>query len=166
MKAAIIGGGLAGLATAISLRNVGIEATVYERSNGYNHYGMGFLMLAEPAPAGGSPDAPRSLNDYEIASRLSYFLWSTMPDNQLFRLAISGELKDPDIYRQQVERMLKDRRSRALVENFAAQWLGPSCQQRLLSSHGAAWHALRQAWPRHPRDSQRAPQLTRHRERR
>lgn len=65
----------------------------------------------------------RTLNDFELATSLSYFLWSTMPDESLFNDAFSGNLKKPVNYKKHVARMLKDKRSHALVENFAAQWL-------------------------------------------
>ena len=65
----------------------------------------------------------RQLNEWELASRLSYFLWSSMPDAELFRLAKRGELAKPDVLAAQVRRMVADPRSRALVENFAGQWL-------------------------------------------
>ena len=64
------------------------------------------------------------LGDWELASRLSYFLWSTMPDAALFDLAAKGRLRDPAVLRGELRRMLADPRSRALVDNFAAQWLG------------------------------------------
>ena len=63
------------------------------------------------------------LNDFELASRLSYFLWSSMPDETLLQLAERGELKKPEVLKAQALRMLKDPRSHALVENFADQWL-------------------------------------------
>ena len=66
----------------------------------------------------------RPLGQYDIASRLSYFLWSTMPDEELFRLAEQGRLQDPDVLSQQVERMLDDPRSRAFAGAFIGQWLG------------------------------------------
>ena len=65
----------------------------------------------------------RDLNPYELATSLSYFLWSTMPDAELFESASAGRLADPAEYRVQIERMLSDPRSASLVENFAAQWL-------------------------------------------
>jgi mono/diheme cytochrome c family protein len=75
----------------------------------------------------GRPDAPSAgpvpLTDWELASRLSYFLWSSMPDDELFELARRGTLHTPEVLDAQVGRMLKDPRSRALVENFAGQWL-------------------------------------------
>jgi cytochrome c553 len=64
------------------------------------------------------------LGQYELASRLSYFLWSTMPDETLMRLAGQGALQDPKILSAQVERMLDDPRSRAFVNSFVGQWLG------------------------------------------
>jgi len=67
--------------------------------------------------------AARPLNDYELASRLSYFLWSSMPDDTLFDLARDGKLEDPGVLRTQAMRMLEDPRSNALVSNFAGQWL-------------------------------------------
>ena len=65
----------------------------------------------------------RDLNDFELATSLSYFLWSSMPDGELFGLAVKGQLKNKDVFRQQVERMLKDKRAKAVVQNFASQWL-------------------------------------------
>ncbi len=63
------------------------------------------------------------VDDYTVASRLSYFLWSTMPDEQLLQLASTGELRDPRVQHQQVERMLKDPRSEQFVSHFIGQWL-------------------------------------------
>ncbi|HLY72718.1 MAG TPA: DUF1592 domain-containing protein, partial [Planctomycetota bacterium] len=63
------------------------------------------------------------LDDYELATRLSYFLWSTMPDAELFELAERGTLHTPEVLEAQVRRMLKDPKSKALAENFAIQWL-------------------------------------------
>jgi len=64
------------------------------------------------------------LDDYQLASRLSYLLWATMPDDELTALADSGSLHQPEILEAQVERLLQDRRSRALFDGFGAQWLG------------------------------------------
>nr|MBA3847280.1 DUF1592 domain-containing protein [Planctomycetota bacterium] len=64
------------------------------------------------------------LDDWDLASRLSYFLWSSMPDDELFDCARAGTLAQPDILAQQVRRMLASPKSRALVDNFASQWLG------------------------------------------
>lgn len=79
-----------------------------------------FLLLFEPA-APGTPK--RRVNDHELAVRLSYFLWSTMPDEELFRLAASSKLREPAVLEAQVQRLLADPRSRAFAENFAGQWL-------------------------------------------
>lgn len=80
-----------------------------------------FLFLVEQEPQPGQP--ARALNGYELASRLSYFLWSSMPDDELFALAQDGSLTRPDTLAAQVRRMLADPRSQALVENFSTQWL-------------------------------------------
>lgn len=69
-------------------------------------------------------DSLRRLTDYEIASRLSYFLWSSMPDDELFAVADAGRLTDKAEILKQVDRMLGDPKSQAFVENFAGQWLG------------------------------------------
>ncbi|MGV3531499.1 MAG: DUF1592 domain-containing protein, partial [Chthoniobacteraceae bacterium] len=80
-----------------------------------------FLYLVEP-------EAPsthlRRLASYELASRLSYFLWSSMPDAELFRIASTGELTKPAVMTAQIARMLKDPKSESFVKNFAGQWLG------------------------------------------
>jgi hypothetical protein len=64
------------------------------------------------------------VNDYALASRLSYFLWASMPDDELFSLAAKGRLSEPEVLTAQVERLLGDRRSEAFVEGFFGQWLG------------------------------------------
>jgi hypothetical protein len=80
------------------------------------------FRIEQPALPTEGPD-PVSIGPFELASRLSYFLWSSMPDDELFRVAVDGSLKQPDVLATQVRRMLKDEKSRALVDNFAAQWL-------------------------------------------
>lgn len=87
-----------------------------------------FLYLAE-APRitttrSSSQSTSRKLNDYELASRLSYFLWSSMPDEELMKAANSGKLKRPSELTKQVDRMLADPKASALTKNFAGQWLG------------------------------------------
>ena len=67
--------------------------------------------------------APQRVSDWELASRLSYFIWSTMPDEPLFALAREGKLADPTTFEEQVRRMLADPKSRMFAENFASQWL-------------------------------------------
>jgi hypothetical protein len=72
-----------------------------------------------------NPDPePRLLDDYTLASRLSYFLWGSMPDEVLFDLAAKGQLQDPDVLKQQAVRMATDVRTREFAENFVEQWLG------------------------------------------
>jgi Protein of unknown function (DUF1592)/Protein of unknown function (DUF1588)/Protein of unknown function (DUF1585)/Protein of unknown function (DUF1587)/Protein of unknown function (DUF1595)/Cytochrome C oxidase, cbb3-type, subunit III len=78
------------------------------------------FRLEEPNPT----PAVRLVGDYEIASRLSYFLWGSMPDDQLLRLAGEGKLNDPDALRDQAVRMLKDAKVRESAESFVEQWLG------------------------------------------
>ncbi|HXD85461.1 MAG TPA: DUF1592 domain-containing protein, partial [Urbifossiella sp.] len=80
-----------------------------------------FLYRIEDDPK--DPSAVRTLNDFEFATRLSYFLWSTMPDAELFQHAAAGDLRQPAVLEAQVRRMLKDEKVRALSENFAGQWL-------------------------------------------
>ncbi len=82
-----------------------------------------FLFRLERDPAGVAPGAPYRVTDLELASRLSFFLWSSIPDEQLLGLAVSGRLKDPAVLERQVRRMLADPRSQSLVTNFAGQWL-------------------------------------------
>lgn len=80
-----------------------------------------FITPAKEAEAGKSI-VP--LDDYQLASRLSYLLWATMPDAELSALADEGKLREPEVLKAQVKRMLADRRSRALFDGFGAQWLG------------------------------------------
>jgi Protein of unknown function (DUF1592)/Protein of unknown function (DUF1588)/Protein of unknown function (DUF1585)/Protein of unknown function (DUF1595)/Protein of unknown function (DUF1587)/Planctomycete cytochrome C len=82
-----------------------------------------FLFRFEPDPPALAAGAAYHISDLELASRLSFFLWSTGPDDQLLNLATLGKLKDPAVLDTQVKRMLADPRSKALVDNFADQWL-------------------------------------------
>ena len=82
-----------------------------------------FVFRFERIPAGTAPGKNYRLSDLELASRLSYFLWSTAPDDQLVTLANQGKLKDPAVLEKQVHRMLADPRSETLATNFASQWL-------------------------------------------
>lgn len=82
-----------------------------------------FLFRVEIDPEPNNPKASRDLTQFELASRLSYFLWSSMPDDELTRLAAEGRLSEPDRLEAQVRRMLTDPKSRAIVDNFATQWL-------------------------------------------
>jgi hypothetical protein len=83
-----------------------------------------FVFRTEDAPAGSKPGEPYRVSDLELASRLSFFLWSTGPDDELMNLAIQKKLRSPGIFEQQVRRMMADPRSHELVKNFAGQWLG------------------------------------------
>jgi mono/diheme cytochrome c family protein len=82
-----------------------------------------FLFRVELDPGAGQGNEIHAISDYELASRLSYFLWSSMPDEELFELAAAGKLREPQVLESQVRRMLADPKSRALVENFTAGWL-------------------------------------------
>ena len=76
-----------------------------------------------PLKGSGVGVASSPIDDFELASRLSYFLWSSMPDDELFKLALDGKLRSGDTLETQVRRMLRDPKARALVEDFAGQWL-------------------------------------------
>jgi hypothetical protein len=80
----------------------------------------GFVFVQEPT---GTASKPQPLTDYELASRLSYFLWSTMPDDELLRLAADDKLHLPKTLQGQVERMIADPKVTGFVKNFAGQWL-------------------------------------------
>ena len=82
-----------------------------------------FLFRVERDPAGLARGSAYRLTDLELASRLSFFLWSSIPDDELITLAAKGRLKDAMVLDQQVRRMLADERSKALVENFFGEWL-------------------------------------------
>jgi hypothetical protein len=82
-----------------------------------------FLLRIERDPKSVAPETNYRLNDIELASRLSFFLWSSIPDDELLNLATAGRLKDAKVMQQQVRRMLADPRAQALVTNFAGQWL-------------------------------------------
>ena len=82
-----------------------------------------FLFRIESDPDGVAPGAPYRLSDIELASRLAFFLWSTIPDDELLSAAEAGRLSDPAELERQVRRMLADGRASVLVDSFAAQWL-------------------------------------------
>jgi len=82
-----------------------------------------FLFRIERDPAGAAPRSPYRLSDLELASRLSFFLWSSIPDDELLTLAEQGKLQDSAVLEAQARRMLADPRSKSLVDNFAGQWL-------------------------------------------
>ncbi len=82
-----------------------------------------FLYRLDMGPKDKDPDFIRPLGDFALASRLSYFLWSSAPDRELLELASGGKLNDDEVLRQQVARMLEDRRSKRFVPGFFRQWL-------------------------------------------
>ena len=82
-----------------------------------------FLFRIERDPVSVPASGVYRISDVELASRLSFFLWSSIPDDELLNVAIAGKLKDPPVLEQQVRRMLADARSETLATNFAAQWL-------------------------------------------
>ncbi len=82
-----------------------------------------FIFRAELDPANTPPGSVHRLSDIELASRLSFFLWSSIPDDELLAVAERGELSDPAMLERQVQRMLADPRAHALVQNFVGQWL-------------------------------------------
>jgi mono/diheme cytochrome c family protein len=82
-----------------------------------------FLYRMEKDPVAARPGVAHPVTDIELASRLSFFLWSSIPDDKLMDLAIAGKLRQPDVLAAQVSRMLEDERADALVENFTGQWL-------------------------------------------
>ena len=80
-----------------------------------------FLFLAEPEP---EKEGVYELGSYELATRLSYFLWGSIPDDELLAVAASGRLTDSQVLTEQTGRMLKDPKLRGLAESFGRQWLG------------------------------------------
>ena len=82
-----------------------------------------FLFRIEADPPDVAPGAPYRISELELASRLSFFLWSSIPDDELLDLAAAGALSEPAVLDRQIRRMLADPRSSALVDNFAGQWL-------------------------------------------
>jgi hypothetical protein len=82
-----------------------------------------FLFRVEKDPAGAPPNTVYRISDLELASRLSFFLWSSIPDDELLEVASAGTLHEPAVLERQVRRMLADARSQAIVNNFASQWL-------------------------------------------
>jgi hypothetical protein len=82
-----------------------------------------FLFRIERAPAGIAPDTAYRISDIDLASRLSFFLWSSIPDDELLEAASRGTLRNREVLERQVRRMLADSRSEALVSSFAGQWL-------------------------------------------
>lgn len=103
-------------------RNGGFETGI-ERALSCILVNPHFLFRIERDPPGLPLGTAYRVSDVELASRLSFFLWSSLPDEELLELAIAGKLSQPQVLKQQVLRMLADRRAEALVTNFAGQWL-------------------------------------------
>jgi len=82
-----------------------------------------FLFRVEHDTPNSAPGSVHRIGDYELASRLSFFLWSSIPDDELLTLGTEGKLRQPGVLHQQVRRMLADSRSESLATNFAEQWL-------------------------------------------
>jgi mono/diheme cytochrome c family protein len=82
-----------------------------------------FVFRAEEDPATLPPGAPHRVSDIELASRLSYFLWSSIPDDELLNLAVAGRLREPRVLEAQVRRMIADQRADSLMTQFTGQWL-------------------------------------------
>src|SRR5262245_5841 len=82
-----------------------------------------FLFRIERAPATVKVDTPYKITDFELASRLSFFLWSSIPDDELVDVAAKGKLSDAAVLNQQIARMLRDPRAKAFTDNFGGQWL-------------------------------------------
>jgi mono/diheme cytochrome c family protein len=82
-----------------------------------------FLIRTEEDPPDLAPGSVHRVSELELASRLSFFLWSSIPDDALIEAAVRGDLRQPQLLEKQVRRMLADGRSRSLVTNFASQWL-------------------------------------------
>jgi hypothetical protein len=82
-----------------------------------------FRIETDPKPKAGLAAGPHAVTDYELASRLSYFLWASMPDPELFGVAKEQKLHQPEVLKAQVRRMLADPKAHNLVDNWAAQWL-------------------------------------------
>ena len=83
-----------------------------------------FLFRLESDPPSVAPGNAHLVSDFELASRLSFFLWNSIPDDELLDMAGNGKLRDPALLDREVRRMLSDQRASTLVDNFAAQWLG------------------------------------------
>ncbi len=110
-----------------------------------------FLFRIERDPTDLAPGTPYRLSDLELASRLSFFLWSSIPDDELLETAVRGQLSDPVVLERQTRRLLADSRSHALVDNFVSQWLrlrNLDSQQRESADYPEFDENLREAFRR------------------
>jgi hypothetical protein len=116
------------VATLMRLYQVGSEYGGFEEGIKYALSGVlahpNFLYRFEPVPEDLAAGTPYPLTGLELASRLSFFLWSTIPDAELLEVAEAERLQEPEVLEAQVRRMLADPRSEALASNFGYQWLG------------------------------------------
>jgi hypothetical protein len=103
-------------------RKIGNFETGIQRALAYILVDPRFLYKFEYEPANASPGSIYNVSPIELASRLSFFIWSSIPDEQLMAAAVSGKLAEPAELRRQVRRMIADPRANALVDNFASQW--------------------------------------------
>lgn len=110
----LVDSALAQKAPFVEAVGVGVQAALCSPS---------FLFRWELDPKSMKPGETRNLGDFEVASRLSYFLWNSMPDQELFDLATKGELLKDDNVRKQAARMVKDWRAQSFLKNFSSQWL-------------------------------------------
>jgi hypothetical protein len=121
---------------AVSDAEVATLMTFYQEGRGHGDFETGvqtalarilvaprFIFRVEEEPANVAAEGVYRISDLELASRLSFFLWSSIPDDELLELASKGRLRDPGTLKRQVQRMLADSRADALIENFAGQWL-------------------------------------------
>jgi hypothetical protein len=99
-----------------------------------------FLFRLENQPPNLAPNTPYRLSDIDLASRMSFFIWSSIPDDTLLDLAAKGTLHRAEVMQQQVKRMLADPKSQALVDNFAGQWLSVRNVQTHQPSPESLWH--------------------------
>ena len=115
------------MATLINYYETGRKAKDFEQGIRMGLTGIlaspSFLYRAEPTPPGVKPGEIFHLTDLEIASRLSFFLWSTIPDDELLNTAAAGKLHDPKVLEREVRRMLASKKADTLANNFAYQWL-------------------------------------------
>jgi hypothetical protein len=110
-----------------------------------------FLFRIERDPSNIAPGTPYRLSDLELASRLSFFLWSSIPDDELLEAAVTGQLSDPAVLEQHTRRLLSDARSTALIDNFVSQWLrlrNLESQQRESADYPEFDENLREAFRR------------------
>ena len=97
-----------------------VQAVLVSRSSSL---GRARFAWAKNRHKAGAATAEQWIGDFELASRLSYFLWTSMPDDELWRVTVDGSIRSPEVLEKQVRRMLHDPKSQALVDNFAGQWL-------------------------------------------